>query len=291
MPNLFTKAFPIHMAKGLNSMRAKAFNCDCLVEIRDARIPMSSSNPEFDYLMRHHHNRLLLISKIDMADKRRTKNIMKTYSGDPNTQVLYTVNRPGTRKGTESIRRVMRVMKDMAMECQTDDELSTFRTLIYGIPNVGKSSFINLARQNFTKRGGRATPVGKAPGITRSVLRNIIISEKPQIVSLDTPGIVPPRLTDPLIGMKLALVGTFPDHKIGEDLIADFLLYTLNKQNNTMYLGMCGLESPCDDLDAVLKAHSTKHGLIERGGPNFYLSSKMLIADFRAGNYGRMTLD
>jgi len=314
MPDVFTKVFPIHMAKGVNSMRAKAMKCDCLIEIRDARVPISSYNHRFEHHMRSHHNRLLLINKIDLANERATKDLVENHIDSTNTKVLYTNNKPGTRENSQSIKRVMSVLKHMASEKKEDalkdkgemnegddgdnDEEDviavnkTFRTMIYGLPNAGKSSFINSTRQKYTKgRGKKPTKVGKNPGVTTSVLSNIILCDSPKMMILDTPGIVPPNLKDPLVGMRLALIGTFPDRNIGEEMIADFLLYTLNKQDNRSYLDMCGLKEPCDDFEQVIASHSTKHGLMRAGAPDYRQSSVMLIEAYRNGKFGKMTLD
>lgn len=321
-PNIFTKAFPIHMAKGMNSMRSKAAKCDCLIEIRDARVPISSFNAQFEQFAQR-QNRLLLVNKIDLADERRTKQLLRKYiSNTPNTKVLFTNNKAGTGGSAKSIKTVMSILHKMSSEknealhvarkqkehdeeydvedydydkLDAEDEVHeyTLRTLVYGLPNSGKSSFINSARQKYTirGRGKKATPVGKNPGVTKFVLRNIAISDSPKILMLDTPGIVPPSLDDPLVGLNLALTGIFPDDKIGHEVMADYLLYTLNKQNNRSYLEMCGLEKPCDDFDQVVASHSAKHGFTIRGGPDYRHSSIQLIVAFRKGVFGRITLD
>ena len=319
VPSVFHKVFPIHMAKGLNSMRAKAYKCDCLIEIRDARIPVSSYNKQFEQHVRSHHNRLLLINKIDLADASTTKALLKEQQMSANTHVLFTNNKSGTRQGAQSIKKVMSLLRGMATEelnlkrlykqqqhedddqddhqddlggIIEEDEEKAFRTLIYGLPNVGKSSFINAARQKGTKgRGKKPTPVGKTPGVTKSVLRNIIINDSPKMMIIDTPGIVPPNLNDPMVGIKLALVGTFPDDKIGMEVMADFLLYTLNKQNNYSYLQLCGLSEPSDDFDHVITSLGRKQGLIIGGAPDYRLASLNLISKFRDGTFGKITLD
>jgi len=107
----------------------------------------------------------------------------------------------------------------------------------------------------------------------------------------DTPGIIPPNVQDPIVGIRLALTGTYPDHVIGEEVIADYLIYVLNKQGNKQYLEMCGLSEPSDDFDVVISSHSLKHGLMRGGAPDYRRSSIMLLSAFRNKKFGRMTLD
>merc|ERR1711973_675308 len=90
--------------------------CDCLIEIRDARVPISSYNNRFEHHMRSHHNRLLLINKIDLADERVTKDLVKKHIDTTNTRVLYTNNKPGSRGNSQSTKKVMSVMKRMALD-------------------------------------------------------------------------------------------------------------------------------------------------------------------------------
>lgn len=241
---------------------------------------------------------------MDLADEAKTKALLKEHTESTNTKVLFTNNRSGTRESSQSIKKVMSILRHMAAEQrslrnvdqeeeenQGKDE-KAFRTIVYGLPNVGKSSFINSARQKYTKgRGKKPTPVGKNPGMTKSVLSNIIICDSPKIMILDTPGIVPPNLNDPLVGIKLALVETFADHKIGEEVMADFLLYTLNKQNNASYVEMCGLDEPSDDFEHVIASLASKQGLIRGGAPDIRFSSMKLLSWFRDGKFGRITLD
>ncbi|XP_009582137.1 PREDICTED: mitochondrial ribosome-associated GTPase 1, partial [Fulmarus glacialis] len=104
-----------------------------------------------------------------------------------------------------------------------------YSILVIGVPNVGKSSLINSLRRLHLKKG-KATAVGGEPGITKAVLTRIQVCEKPLMYLVDTPGVLPPKLGDVETGMKLALCGTIRDHLVGEDIMADYLLYALNKR-------------------------------------------------------------
>ena len=297
MPNVFSKVLPFHMAKGMSAMRGKTNNCDCIIEIRDARVPISSCNPQFEYLYAH-RQRIVLMNKIDLANEKVTKAVVKKFIENDNTKVIYTNCRVNSNKGVRSIMTfINELIHNENMEINAEPNIhtevkeKTYKALVCGIPNVGKSSFINSARQQFTSRSGKATRVGKIPGVTRSVLNTILISMSPRVMILDTPGILPPEVLDPITGIKLALTGTFPDHVIGEEVIADYLLYVLNKQNNKRYLSMCGLNGPSDDFDHVILSLSSKLGLTRKDEPDYRKSSIKFISAFRKGKFGRMTLD
>ncbi|CAI9612631.1 unnamed protein product [Staurois parvus] len=129
--------------------------------------------------------------------------------------------------------------------------------MVTGIPNVGKSSLINALRRMHLRKG-KASRVGGEPGITRSVLSKIQVSENPLIYLLDTPGVLSPRIENVETGMKLALCGTILDHLVGEDIIADYLLYTLNNYPQHRYVQHYELEGPCDNIETLLKEIAKK---------------------------------
>jgi len=152
VPDVF-KILPNHMAKGLTKMRAKTYNCNCVIEIRDARVPISSFNPQFEHLFAL-RPRIVLINKIDLADKRTTSVLVNKFIKNDNTKVLYTNCHDITNKG---IKNVMKEIRDMVcndetmMKPQTEEgKEKAYKALVYGIPNVGKSTFINSTRQRYT---------------------------------------------------------------------------------------------------------------------------------------------
>ncbi|NXS13612.1 MTG1 GTPase, partial [Neodrepanis coruscans] len=207
---------------------------------------------------------------------------------------------------------------------------SEYNILVIGVPNMGKSSLINSLRRLHLKKG-KATAVGGEPGITKAVLTRIQVSEKPLMYLVDTPGVLPPRLGDVEMGMKLALCGAIHDHMVGEDIMADYLLYTLNKQQQFGYVQRYGLGEACDHIEAVLKHVALAQGRTQKvtvltgtgecsGGDlgipgqlqplltlllhpppspgnvnvtmlNYTAAAYQFLRDFRAGRLGRVTLD
>ncbi|NWV18964.1 MTG1 GTPase, partial [Origma solitaria] len=179
---------------------------------------------------------------------------------------------------------------------------SEHNILVIGVPNVGKSSLINSLRRLHLKKG-KATAVGGEPGITKAVLSRIQVCEKPLMYLVDTPGVLPPKLGDVETGMKLALCGAIRDHLVGEDVMADYLLYTLNKQQQFRYVQRYRLGQACDHIEALLKHVALAQGRTQKvkvltgtGNVNMMMlnypaAAYEFLRDFRAGRLGRVTLD
>ncbi|NXN76702.1 MTG1 GTPase, partial [Himantopus himantopus] len=181
-------------------------------------------------------------------------------------------------------------------------ESTEYSILVIGVPNVGKSSLINSLRRLHLKKG-KATAVGGEPGVTKAVLTRIQVCEKPLMYLVDTPGVLPPKLGDVETGMKLALCGAIRDHLVGEDIMADYLLYVLNKQQQFRYVQRYGLAEACDDIEPVLRRVAlaqgrtqkvkvlTGTGNVNMTTLNYPAAAYEFLRDFRAGRLGRVTLD
>lgn len=172
--------------------------------------------------------------------------------------------------------------------------------MIIGVPNVGKSSLVNILRNRHLNKKA-ASQVGAVAGITRSVLTRIKICEDPLIYILDTPGVMMPNIQNIEMGMKLALCSCFQDHLVGEDVIADYLLFWLNRNKNYIYLEAMGLDNPTDDITHVLMSGASKLGKtvqlksFETNAVEKKLdlrsAAQYFIAAFRRGEFGRICLD
>ncbi|NWZ55186.1 MTG1 GTPase, partial [Haliaeetus albicilla] len=177
-----------------------------------------------------------------------------------------------------------------------------YSILVIGVPNVGKSSLINALRRLHLKKG-KATAVGGEPGITKAVLTRIQVCEKPLMYLVDTPGVLSPKLGDVETGMKLALCGAIRDHLVGEDIMADYLLYALNKNQQFRYVQRYGLAEACDNIEPVLRRVALAQGRTQKvkvltgtGNVNVTMlnypaAAYEFLRDFRAGRLGRVTLD
>ncbi|NWY28610.1 MTG1 GTPase, partial [Pheucticus melanocephalus] len=285
--------FPRHMAKGLRQMRLALRRADCLVE--RGHIPLSGRNPALQEALgiRPH---VLVLNKMDLADPRRQPVSAGAGPGG------------GTGGVTGSDSPVPLQVVPMVARLVADGpryhraESSEHNILVIGVPNVGKSSLINSLRRLHLKKG-KATAVGGEPGITKAVLSRIQVCEKPLMYLVDTPGVLPPRLGDVETGMKLALCGAICDHLVGEDVMADYLLYTLNKQQQFRYVQRYGLGQPCDHIEPLLKHVALSQGRTQKvkvltgtGNVNMMMlnypaAAYEFLRDFRAGRLGRVTLD
>ncbi|XP_068597343.1 mitochondrial ribosome-associated GTPase 1 isoform X2 [Brachionichthys hirsutus] len=253
--------FPGHMAKGLKQMRASLKSVDCVIEIHDARIPFSGRNPVFQETL-DVRPQMLILNKMDLADPSSKQRILKMLENGGARNVLYT---NCLKQADDSIKKLVpMVVKIIESNPRFNrEETANYCLMVIGVPNVGKSSLINALRRT-NLRKGRASRVGGEPGLTKAVLTKIQVCERPPMFLLDTPGVLPPKIDSVETGMKLALCGTILDHLVGEDIIADYLLYSLNKLGEFSYVKKYDLQEPSDDIQRVLKHIAVKLRKIQR---------------------------
>ncbi|XP_030342028.1 mitochondrial ribosome-associated GTPase 1 isoform X2 [Strigops habroptila] len=319
--------FPGHMAKGLRQMRASLRRADCLIEVHDARIPLSGRNPILHEVLgiRPH---ILVLNKMDLADPGQQPTVLEHLKQQRCSHVVFA-----------DCQRDVNVKKIVPLVAKLVDnspryhraESTEYSILVIGVPNVGKSSLINSLRRLHLKKGispwrlalgrslcwdrvslacltvvspkGKATAVGGEPGVTKAVLTRIQVCEKPLMYLVDTPGVLSPKLGDVETGMKLALCGAIRDHLVGEDIMADYLLYALNKRQQFRYVQRYGLADACDDIELVLRHVALTKGRMQKvkvltgtGNVNMMMlnypaAAYEFLRDFRAGRLGRVTLD
>ncbi|XP_071010950.1 mitochondrial ribosome-associated GTPase 1 isoform X3 [Oncorhynchus clarkii lewisi] len=242
-------------------MKASVKNVDCILEIHDARIPFSGRNPLFqDSLDVRPH--LLVLNKMDLADLSAKHMILKQLERHGVKKVLFT---DCLRQRDDNVKKLVPMVTEL-IESQPRfhrEENTNFCLMVIGVPNVGKSSLINALRRTNLKKG-RGSKVGGEPGITKAVLTRIQVCERPIIHLLDTPGVLPPKIQSLETGMKLALCGTILDHLVGEDIMADYLLFSLNRLEKYSYVERYDLSEPSDDIQQVLKRIAVKLGKTQR---------------------------
>ncbi|XP_065603002.1 mitochondrial ribosome-associated GTPase 1 isoform X1 [Cyrtonyx montezumae] len=317
--------FPGHMAKGLRQMRASLRRADCLVEVHDARIPLSGRNPVLQEVLgiRPH---LLVLNKMDLADPYQQTRVLEQLRQQGCSHVIFTecqqdsnvkkivplvaklvsssprYHRAEVRKGREAAAWGCPLVECSPCTCPPCFQNAEYSIMVIGVPNVGKSSLINSLRRLHLKKG-KATAVGGEPGVTKAVLTRIQVCEMPLVYLLDTPGVLPPKLVDVETGMKLALCGAIHDHLVGEDIMADYLLYVLNRQQQFGYMERYGLPEASDNIRHVLKYVAltlgktqkvkvlTGTGNVNMMMLNYSAAAYEFLRAFRAGHLGRVTLD
>lgn len=290
--------FPGHMGKGLKKMQHKVRSVDCIIEVHDARIPLSGRNPDFKYTVSGVKPHILVLNKKDLIEERLIPKI-KARLKDECEHVIFTDCKNQRCPGVNSL---FPLAKDLINSSNrynrngADDHC----VMMIGVPNVGKSSLINSLRNRFLHKGN-AVQVGGRPGVTKSVQTKVKLSEKPLFYMLDTPGILTPHVPNTEVGLKLALCATIQDHLVGICVIADFLLFMLNKLERFSYVKVFNLKEASDNILDVLTQIATDRGLTNKfrdlvsgsyvQRPDLDTAAALMIKAFRNGELGKIVLD
>lgn len=290
--------FPGHMSKGLRQMERELKNVDCIIEVHDARIPISGRFINFKHTISGVKPHIFVLNKKDLADNRYNSSIVERLTQEGISNILFTNFKHEKCTG---MKRIVPLAEKLIKESNRYNRVneSEFAIMVIGVPNVGKSSLINRLRNVYLGKTN-ATRVGAVAGITQSLLNRIKISEDPPIYLFDTPGILTPSVKDVHSGLKLALAGCLQDHLVGQEVIADYLLFWLNKHNKFEYVDELGLSEPNDNIIEVLctvalKSQKTKRiknfdsQLIVR--PDITFAANHFIKIFRNGRLGNICLD
>ncbi len=243
-----------------------------------------------------------MLNKKDLVDRRlhpRILNTIRETGTGPENDNIFLTNCKDQK--CDGIKKIVPLAIDLIKQSDrfNRSEEKESQIMIIGVPNIGKSSLINVLRNRHLNKKA-AAPVGGVAGITRSVLTRIKICEEPLIYLLDTPGILMPHIKNVDIGMKLALCSCFQDHLVGEEMIADYLLFWMNKNENYKYVEVMGLEEPSDEIGKVLikgavkmnktiKLKNYDNSIVIR--PDLLAAARIMIQTFRTGGFGKICLD
>lgn len=276
--------FPGHMTKTKRKIEASLKLVDAVAEIIDARIPVSSRNPDLNDLVLN-KPRLILMNKCDMADKKQTARWIDYYK----KQGIAAI--PIDCKSGKGLNAFMPTVKEIladkiALWNEKGMTGRSIRVMIVGIPNVGKSSFINKIARN-----GKAK-VEDRPGVTRG---NQWFPIGNGLELLDTPGVLWPKFDDPAVGEKLAFTGAVKDQVMDTEMLAMRLLEVMEKYPTEAFLQRFKLKSEeLDGKDAyeLLKLIGKKRGMLISGGEiDTERASVMLLDEYRSGKLGNITLE
>ncbi|OQR80492.1 GTPase [Thraustotheca clavata] len=278
--------FPGHMNMAKNSMKAQLGNIDVIIEVRDARIPFTSANPLLDGIG-NHKPRLVVLNKSDLANSNMKARVEARFDHE-NIDSMFT----SVIKG-KHIQKILQWCT-AAGKSQFQSTAGTV-VMIVGIPNVGKSSMINAFRSLSSSlkvsKGKKKAVVGATPGVT--VRTDMFkVNESPAIYVMDTPGVMLPNIPTPEVGLKLALTGAIKDDIVGVELLADYMLFILNRMNSKTYVKALGLPEATDDIEEVFEAVARQSGGV--GKPEEIqriLAASYLLKEFRRGAFGTFTLD
>ena len=276
--------FPGHMAKTRRMMADNLKLVDLVVEITDARIPKSSRNPEIDRIVGS-KPRLILLNKCDGADEKITKEWI-AYYGRQGIAALATDCRSGKGLGqlVPAARAVLK--EEMARRQARGMSARPIRMMIVGIPNVGKSSFINKMA------GSKRAKVEDRPGVTRG---KQWVGLDNGIELLDMPGVLWPKFDDPIVGEHLAFTGAIKDDILDIETLAMRFLQLMAQEYPQMLCQRFRLnleELPQGDGEALLNLVGRKRGMLIPGGEvNTERAAITVLDEFRSGKMGRITLE
>lgn len=274
--------FPGHMAKTRRLIKESLNLVDGVVEIVDARIPVSSRNPELDSIIQK-KPRIILLNKCDVADSQATTMWLK-YFRDKGFYAAAVDCRTG--KGLNSFDSLVKQALKSVIERNDAKGMNgkPLRLMVVGIPNTGKSSFINRMGKN-----AKAKVADKA-GVTRQNQWFVVGNG---IEFLDTPGVLWPKFDDPEVGDKLAFIGSVKDEVTDKETLACRLLESLAAtrpqaiEDRYKISGVAGLQGW-----EILEMIGKKRGFLIKGGEIDYERAAVIVADeFRGGKLGRITLE
>ena len=272
--------YPGHMTKAKRMMQENISLIDLIIEIVDARIPLSSRNPDIDELGKN-KSRVILLNKSDLSDG-KYNDMWMDYFKEKGFHVVLVNSKSG--QGVKSIQGV--VQEACKEKIERDRKRGIInrpvRAMVVGIPNVGKSTFINAFA------GKACTKTGNKPGVTKG--KQWIRLNK-QLELLDTPGILWPKFEDQLIGLRLALIGSMNDEVLHVDELAVELIKFLGENYKEVFLNRYQIEWN-EDPYVVLENLCMKRGCIAKGEKADILKgSNLLLYEFRAGKIGKISLE
>ena len=274
--------YPGHMAKSRRLMAGDLKNIDAVCEIIDARIPRASRNPELDRLCRD-KRRIIVLNRADQADPNMTAVWEEFYRKRGFTVIATDSEKGGFGKAFEGA--VKNCCKDIIARNEAKGQSGRMiRLMIVGIPNVGKSSFINRLL------GKKAAVAADKPGVTRG---NQWYSLPGAFDFMDTPGLLWPKIESDEVGYNLAFTGTIRDEILDlEDLACRFINVLRNSYLDIL-VKRFNITVDEDDIDYdVLQKIAISRSLLLRGNePDTERASKMILTEFRSGKLGRITLE
>ena len=272
--------YPGHMTKARRMMEEDIKLIDIVIELVDARIPLSSKNPDIDKLAGQ-KSRMNLLNKYDLADPLRTSEWENWFKNQG-----FFVYKLDARKGGQ-MKAITNIIQEACKEKSERDRRRGIinrpvRAMIVGIPNVGKSTFIN------TYAGKACAKTGNKPGVTKG--KQWIRLNK-NVELLDTPGILWPKFDDPTVGERLALIGSIKDEILNITDLSVKLIEFLKEFYPGILAERYAVDENCDKI-VLLEGIAEARNCRQKGNTlDIDKASKLLIDDFRSGKLGRITLE
>ncbi len=281
MENMNIQWYPGHMTKTRRQIEADLKQVDAVCEIVDARIPVSSRNPDIDSICAG-KPRIVVLNRMDLADSNGTQKWVEYFQKHGIAAVPTDCK---SRRGIDKFQVAVRsVLKEKIERNAAKGMHRPVRVMIVGIPNVGKSTFIN---QVSGRKGAKAE---NRPGVTRG---KQWITVDPGLLLLDTPGILWPKFEDPQTGMMLAYTGAVKDGILDVEELACFLMQLLHKRYPQALADRYGIEAEqgTPGYELLQLAGKRRGFLVSRGEINTERMAQVLLEEYRSGKLGKFTLE
>ena len=272
--------YPGHMTKAKRMMQENIKLIDLVIELVDARVPMSSRNPDIDELGKN-KARLILLNKSDLAEEKQNDAWVEYFKAKG-----FSVVKVNSKKGG-GIKSIHGVIQEACKEKIERDRKRGIlnrpvRAMVVGIPNVGKSTFINALA------GKACAKTGNKPGVTKG--KQWIRLNK-NVELLDTPGILWPKFEDQMVGLRLAFIGSIKDEILNTEELAAEIIQFLKKY----YVGVLSEKYAIIEVDdpyqCLADIARSRHCLLRGNELDIAKAATLLIDDFRDGRLGRITLE
>ena len=272
--------YPGHMTKAKRQMQEDIKLIDLIIELVDSRVPLASRNPDIDELGKN-KARLILLNKSDLGDERQNE-AWKAYFQGKGFYVVKVDSRSGS-----GMKAIQAAIQEACREKTERDRRRgiknrPIRAMVVGIPNVGKSTFIN------TFAGKACAKTGNRPGVTKG--KQWIRLNK-NVELLDTPGILWPKFEDQEVGIRLAFVGSIKDDILNMEELALQLIDYLKERYTGLLEKRYGISEEGNAVE-ILGEIAKARGCLKKGEELDYTkASGLLFDDFRSGKIGRITLE
>ena len=270
--------YPGHMEKARRQMEEQLKLVDIIIEIRDARMPLASGNPLLDE-MASNKERLIILNKADKADPKQNE---LWVNGFKNVILCDSLNEKNTKKVVDKVKLILKAKLDKARERGIRKKV--LRAMVVGIPNTGKSSFINRMA------GAAKAKVADKAGVTR---HNQWFPIGNGIELLDTPGVLWPKFDDPKVGDRLAFIGSVKDEILDAETLAIRLLDVMKTDYPDRLTERYKITDFADkEAWEVLEMIGKKRGMMIKGGEiDYERASVMLLDEYRGGKLGLISLE
>lgn len=273
--------FPGHMTKTRRQIEAQLKIIDAVAEIVDARIPVSSRNPDLAGIIADKPH-LILLNKCDMADEKATNEWISYYAAKKIPAIAVDCR---SGKGLNNFKDAVKNLLSDKLRSYAEKGMvgKPLRVMTVGIPNVGKSSFINRIA------GNSRAKVENRPGVTRG---NQWFTVDRQLELLDTPGVLWPKFDDKIVGERLAFTGAVSDRVVDVEWLAMRLLELLARDYPEMLKSRYGIDEFDEDSYDLLCRIGKKRGMVIRGGEtDTERAANMILEEYRNCKIGRITLE